>query len=275
MPKRPRNELGDGPVDPLSEAVSLRDRRVIDMVKDALATKRAVLAYQPVVQSSASANVAFYEGLVRIMDPTGRTIPAKDFMSEVEDTETGRQIDCLSLELGLQTLAQEQDVRLAINMSARSIGYAPWMRTLEAGLVQNPLIAERLILEIEERSAMTTPELVTSFMRELQSKGISFALDDFGAGFTSFRYLRDFFFDIVKIDGQFARDIARTPENQIVVEALATVGQLFGMFTVAENVETHEDSAVLAELGIDCQQGYHFGAPTISPPWRPVSRKRA
>jgi len=275
MAKRPHTGLGEGPVDPLSEAVSLRDRRVIDMVKDALATKRAVLAYQPVVQSNVPTNVAFYEGLVRIMDPTGRTIPAKDFMSEVEDTETGRQIDCLSLELGLQTLAQEADVRLAINMSARSIGYAPWMRTLEAGLAQSPLIAERLILEIEERSAMTTPELVTSFMRDLQAKGISFALDDFGAGFTSFRYLRDFFFDIVKIDGQFARDIARTPENQIVVEALATVGQLFGMFTVAENVETREDAVLLAELGIDCQQGYHFGAPSLSPPWRTKSRKRA
>ena len=275
MVKRPRNALGDGPVDPLSEAISLRDRRVIDMVKDALATKRAVLAYQPVVQSNAPDNVAFYEGLVRIMDPAGRTIPAKDFMTEVEDTETGRLIDCLALELGLQTLSQEPDVRLAINMSARSIGYTQWMRTLDAGLAQHPTIAERLILEIEERSAMTTPELVVSFMRELQSKGISFALDDFGAGFTSFRYLRDFFFDIVKIDGQFARDLSGAPENQIVVEALAAVGQFFGMFTVAENVETSEDAMLLAELGIDCQQGYHFGAPTLSPPWRQATRRRA
>ncbi|WP_147126075.1 EAL domain-containing protein [Shimia ponticola] len=275
MAKRPGNRLGEGPVDPLSEAVSQRDRRVVDMVKDALATKRAVLAYQPVVQSTVPNRVTFHEGLVRIMDPAGRPIPARDFMSEVEDTETGRQIDCLALELGLQTLAQEPDVRLAINMSARSIGYAPWMRVLEAGLAQSPLIAERLILEIGERSAMTTPELVTSFMRELQAKGISFALDDFGAGLTSFRYLRDFFFDIAKIDGRFVRDIAQSPENQVVVEALAAVAQLFGMFTVAESVESDEDATVLADMGIDCQQGYHFGAPSLQPPWRSKTKKSA
>ena len=268
MAKRPMAELGQGPVDPLSEAVTQRDRGTIEMVTSALATKRAVLAYQPIVQAGAAGNVAFYEGLIRILDETGRTIPAKDFMGEVEDTETGRQIDCLALELGLHTLAHEQDVRLAINMSARSIGYSQWMRTLETGLALNPTIAERLILEIEERSAMTTPELVVSFMRDLQGRGISFALDDFGAGTTNFRYLRDFFFDIVKIDGQFIRDLARQPDNQIVIETLAAIGQLFEMFTVAESVETRADAEILTAIGVDCLQGFYFGAPTLTPPWR-------
>ena len=276
MARQTGGTLGDGPVDPLSEAVTQRDRGVIDMVKDALATKRAVLAYQPVAQATEPSNIAFYEGLVRILDPTGRTIPAKDFMGEVEDTETGRQIDCLSLELGLRTLAEEPTVRLAINMSARSIGYSQWMRILEAGLSVNPTIADRLILEIEERSAMTTPELVTSFMRDLQGWGISFALDDFGAAFTSFRHLKDFYFDIAKIDGCFVRDIARTPENQLTVEALVGLADVFDMFTVAESVETAQDAEMLTALGVDCLQGYYCGAPTLSPPWRVADgQKRA
>ncbi len=270
--KKPRLDSLDA--DPLSAAVNQRDQDTLDMVKDALATKRAVLAYQPVVQSQATSRPAFYEGLVRILDGTGRPIPAKDFMSEVEDTETGRMIDCLSLELGLQTLAQEPDVRLSINMSARSIGYSRWMRTLEAGLALNPTIAERLILEIEEKSAMTTPEVVASFMRELQTKGISFALDDFGAGYTSFRYLRDFYFDIVKIDGQFTRNISRSADNQVVVAALQSVGRQFDMFTVAENVESAKDAQMLISMGIDCLQGYHFGAPSLSPPWKEDLRRR-
>lgn len=266
--------LGEGAVDPLSAAVTARDRGTLEMVKDALRTKRAVLAYQPVMQAASPSAPAFYEGLIRILDATGRPIPAKDFMGEVEDTETGRVIDCLALELGLQTLSQEPDVRLSINMSARSIGYSRWMKTLETGLALNPTIAERLILEIEEKSAMTTPELVVSFMRELQGRGISFALDDFGASFTSFRYLRDFFFDIAKIDGQFTRGICRSPDNQVVVAALLAVSRQFDMFTVAENVESAKDAQYLSALGVDCLQGYHFGAPSLQPPWKEKVRQR-
>ncbi|MEM1373577.1 MAG: EAL domain-containing protein [Pseudomonadota bacterium] len=272
--QKPVQALGQGAVDPLSAAVTERDKSTLDMVKDALASKRAVLAYQPVMQAAAQGQVAFYEGLVRILDQTGRPIPAKDFMGEVEDTETGRVIDCLTLELGLQTLSQEADVRLSINMSARSIGYSRWMKTLETGLALNPSIAERLILEIEEKSAMTTPELVISFMRDLQGKGISFALDDFGAGFTSFRYLRDFVFDLVKIDGKFTRNISRNVDNQVVVGALLAVGRQFDMFTVAGSVESAKDAEFLAALGIDCLQGYHFGAPSLSPPWKDSAKAR-
>ncbi|MEM6728248.1 MAG: EAL domain-containing protein [Pseudomonadota bacterium] len=273
--RRAPNSVREGNEDPLSAAVTERDKGTLNMVKDALQTKRAVLAYQPVMQAAAQDTPAFYEGLVRVLDATGRPIPARQFMGEVEDTEVGRLIDCLALELGLQTLAEEEDIRLAINMSARSIGYARWMKTLEVGLGLNPQIGERLILEIEEKSAMTTPELVVSFMRDLQRRGISFALDDFGAGYTSFKYLREFYFDIVKIDGQFVRDIARDSNNQVVVGALQAVGRHFDMFTVAENVETAEDARLLTEMGVDCLQGYYFGAPTLRPPWREAARASA
>ncbi|MEL6689016.1 MAG: EAL domain-containing protein [Pseudomonadota bacterium] len=273
--QKPIQALGQGAVDPLSAAVTSRDESTMEMVQEALNSKRAVLAYQPVMQAAAKGHVAFYEGLVRILDATGRPIPAKDFMGEVEDTEIGRMIDCLTLELGLQTLAQEPDVRLSINMSARSIGYTRWMKTLETGLALNPTIGERLILEIEEKSAMTTPELVISFMRELQGRGISFALDDFGAGFTSFRYLRDFVFDLVKIDGKFTRNIARNADNQVVVGALHAVGRQFDMFTVAGSVESARDAEFLTSLGIDCLQGYHFGAPSLSPPWKKAAMRSA
>lgn len=266
--------LGEGAMDPLSAAVTERDKSTLEMVKEALATKRAVLAFQPVMQAVSPSKPAFFEGLIRVLDVTGRPIPAKDFMGEVEDTETGRVIDCVALELGIRTLAEEPDVRLSINMSARSIGYSPWMKALETGLALDPTVAERLILEIEEKSAMTTPELVASFMRELQSRGISFALDDFGAGYTSFRYLRDFFFDIAKIDGQFTRGISRNPDNQVVVAALQAVCRQFDMFTVAENVESENDAQYLTALGVDCLQGYHFGAPSLQPPWREKVRQR-
>lgn len=265
-----KNKWADVPAghdNPLAYAITARDRSVIDMVNQAVQHKQVKLAYQAVVPAGRQNKPAFYEGLIRVLDETGRIIPAREFIEEIETTETGRIVDCLALEKGLKTLMEYPDLRLAINMSARSIGYTRWMRILKRGLGEDPTIAERLILEITESSAMLVPELVIGFMNELQRKGISFALDDFGAGYTSFRYLKDFYFDILKIDGQFIRDIANDPDNQVLTAALTSVGQQFDMVTVAESVEKPADAAYLTELGVDCLQGYYFGAPTIRPPW--------
>ncbi len=261
--------------DPLTLTGRTRDRKTLDMVRKALARNHALLAFQPVVQAHRPDKPAFYEGLVRVLDETGRIIPARDFMSAIEDQEIGRMLDRVSLELGLKELAAEPSLRLSINLSARSIGYRPWMETLEAGLAAHPTIAERLILEITESSAMLVPELVTLFMSELQAKGISFALDDFGAGYTAFRHLRDFYFDVIKIDGSFSRQVHSNPDNQVLVQALVSLAQHFDMLTVCEAVETAEEAAFLAAAGVDCLQGYHFGAPTVRPAWRPQVQETA
>lgn len=272
---RNRADIPAGQDNPLFFAVSSRDRSVIDMVKQAVHHKQVMLAYQAVVPAGQQDKPAFYEGLIRVLDETGRVIPAREFIDLVEVTETGRIIDCLALEKGLKTLSEFPDLRLAINMSARSIGYARWMRLLKRGLAQDPTIAERLILEITESSAMLVPEIVVGFMNDLQRQGISFALDDFGSGYTSFRFLKDFYFDILKIDGQFIRGVATDADNQVLAAALIAIGRQFDMITVAESVETPEDAAYLAALGIDCLQGYYFGAPTVRPPWLDSALDRA
>jgi EAL domain-containing protein (putative c-di-GMP-specific phosphodiesterase class I) len=265
----------DGASDPLSAAVTARDRETLAMVREALDRGRLALAFQPVVIASDPTRIAFHEGLIRIMDESGRPIPAREFMGAVETRDLGRLIDCASLELGLRTLADVPGLRLSINMSARSIGYPRWTRTLEAGLARDPTVAERLILEITESSAMLMPELVTAFMGDLQRRGIAFALDDFGAGFTSFRYLRDFWFDMLKIEGSFIRGIATDPDNQVLVEALTAIGRHFDMVVVAESVESAEDAAWLTAAGIDALQGYFYGAPTERPAWMAGERRRA
>lgn len=260
---------------PLNHAVSARDRSVIDMVEAAVQHKQVLLAFQPVVTAGQPDKPAFYEGLIRVTDATGRVIPAREFISQIESRETGRIIDCLALEKGLATLAEFPDLRLSINMSARSIGYTRWTRTLKKGLATDPTIAERLILEITESSAMLVPELVVGFMADLQRAGVGFALDDFGAGYTSFRFLKDFFFDILKIDGQFIQGIAGNADNQVLTGALLSIGRQFDMVTVAERVERAEDAVYLTALGIDCLQGYYFGAPTVRPPWLDAGLARA
>lgn len=273
--KRKFADLSEGEDTALNYAILQRDRSILTMVEQAVAHKQMVLAYQAVFPATDQSTPAFYEGLIRVLDDTGRIIPARDFMSAIETTETGRIIDCIALEKGLKMLSRQPDLRLSLNMSARSIGYPRWVRTLHRRLDSDPTLGERLILEITESSAMLVPELVIGFMQELQAKGVSFALDDFGSGFTSFRYLRDFFFDIVKIDGQFVRGIACNADNQVLTAALVSIANQFDMLTVAESVETAEDAGYLTALGVNCLQGYFFGAPTIRNPWEQDSAMTA
>ena len=253
---------------PLDYAIDHQSRVTLPAVRLAVERGNGCLAFQPVVQAGQTNRPAFYEGLIRIIDETGRLVPLKDFMPIAETTELGRRIDVLSLTLGLKTLSEDSSLRLSINMSARSIGYPEWIQTLRNGIAADPCVAERLILEITESSAMEMPEVVKQFMYEVQGHGVSLALDDFGAGYTSFRYLRDFCFDMIKIDGQFIRNISHHSDNQVLARALQSIAHHFDMFTVAESVETADDAAFLIEMGVDCMQGYYFGAPTIAPPWK-------
>jgi len=260
-------ELGE--IDsPLGFAMTSRDKSVHQLIERAIAQKDVLLAYQPIVSARDTNGPIFYEGLIRIFDENRNILPAGDFMPVAETREVGRIIDCLALELGLKTLSEQPSLRLAINMSARSIGYPRWGETLNKGLASDSTVAERLILEITESSAMIMPEIVTVFMADLHKRGISFALDDFGAGYTAFRYLKEFYFDILKIDGQFIRNIHEDANNQVLTAALASIGQHFDMLTVAEAVERPEEAEFLQSAGLDCLQGYYFGVPTINPSWQ-------
>ncbi|MBF9034827.1 EAL domain-containing protein [Rhodobacterales bacterium HKCCE2091] len=252
---------------PLDYAVHERGAAAVDMVRHALDAGNARLAFQPVMSTRGDGRVAFYEGLIRLIDPQGRVIPAAEFMGKVEDMELGRKIDCRALSLGLRTLRNNPGLRLSVNLSARSIGYPKWLSILHKHIRNHPDVVERLILEITESSAMTMPEIVIAFMADLQQHGVTFALDDFGAGFTSFRYLRDFCFDILKIDGQFIRGISGDADNQVLVSSLLSIARHFDMLAVAESVEEQADADWLARAGADCLQGYLYGAPVMRPIW--------
>ena len=267
MPKFRPIDLPVGAENPLNAAVSNRDRDTLQMVSQAVQHDQTLLAFQPVVVAHEHSRVGFYEGLIRVMDDTGRIIPAKDFMPVVERTELGREIDVNALHMGMRTLYENPTVRLSINMSARSIGYQRWMQTMNRWLKRDESLGERLILEITESSAMDQPELVVDFMERLSARGICFALDDFGAGYTALRYFKDFYFDVLKIDMQFCHGIADDPDTQVLTRAMVQIGQHFDMLVVAEGVERAQDIELLMQMGVDCLQGYYFQAPQVRPSW--------
>lgn len=261
---------------PFSFAAALDSETTISMVKEAIHEKRLALAYQPIITSAAKGNrICFYEGLIRVLHPSGYAISAQNFMSQIEPLEMGREIDCHSLAMGLKALAMYPTLRLSINMSARSIGYPKWLQILHNGIVNTPGLGDRLVLEISENSAIFISDVLTAFMKEWQRHGVSFAMDDFGAGLSAIRYFNDFSFDIVKIDGKFTKGIARNSGNQTVTAALIAVAKQFGLATVAEQVENQADAQLLSSLGVDLLQGNFFAEASVTPSWLKKPSKQA
>ena len=111
-------------------------------------------------------------------------------------------------------------------------------------------------------------------MAEQQEKGICFALDEYGSGLASVKYLKDFYFDAAKIDGPLIRGIHADADLQVTAAALISVARHFDMFTVANLVEDRADADMLTQMGVDCLQGYLYGSPSVRPPWeaKPPSR---
>ena len=264
-PRRSRFDVEPGTASPLEVAGSPADRQTLAMVAEALRLRRMRLAFQPAVYAADPSIIGFYEGFIRLLDQKDHVIPARDFMGVVERQELGREIDCAALTMGLMTLQRNPGIRVAVNMSARSVGYQPWTNILRRTLRQTPALAANLILEINEASAMLVPDVLLPFMEEMRQTGIVFSLDDFGAGITSLQLLRDFRFEIAKIDGRFIRHIDSSVETQPIVRSAIAVAKEFGMFLVAEAVETDAEANWLRDNGVGCLQGYLFSAPTVSP----------
>ena len=234
-------------------------------VAQALAQGRIEFHFQPVVSSANPRMPAFFEMLARLRLADGQVLPGGAFMPVIEAGALGRAIDRLALSAALKALAADPGLRLSINMSPLSMGDEGWLALLGAAHRGGSGVCGRLIIEITEDAAMVDVAQTIDFMDHVRASGCAFALDDFGAGATGFRYFRDFRFDIVKIDGSFVRGVHAARDAQVLVECLTGVARHFEMMTVAEQVESEADAAWLRQAGIDCMQGYLYGRPSAQP----------
>jgi len=239
---------------------------IAEQVKQALKENRFKLALQPVV-SAVTGDVIFYEGLARMIDPEGNAIAAGGFVPVIEQMGLMRLIDRKVLDLGLDALESNPDMNLSINLSGMTAVDPVWLRTLDERLHGRRDLASRLILEITETVALDDVDEASRFVSSLRNFGCRVALDDFGAGFTSFRHLRALNVAIVKIDGSFIRDITNSPENLLFVRTLVNLAKGIGLQCVAEWVETAEEAELLKAEGVDMLQGWHCGKPEINPDW--------
>jgi len=259
-----------------TDAATRQRRDVANAARVAMGAIREgnlVNAYQPVVSAQGHPRAAFHECLVRVREPSGELITAAAFMPAMEQLGLATLIDRHVLVLALAALADDPGVRLSINIFPRTMQDAQWMMLFDEGTGRDPALAERLIVEVTETAAMLEPARTLAFMNRLRRKGCSFALDDFGMGHTSFGSLRDFRFDIIKIDGSFITDVTTNPDSRFFVEKLAEIGRHFDMMTVAEFVQSAADARILRDLGVEYFQGFYFGSPslTLAPDLKPES----
>jgi diguanylate cyclase (GGDEF)-like protein len=237
-----------------------------EQVTEAMKDERLVFAYQPIVDAG-SHEVSSYECLLRMYSPEGELIPAGHFVPVVERLGLMRTLDRRALDLTLKTLEMNPEVTLAFNISGVTAADRGWLRTLIARLKDRPELASRLIVEITETAALHDLEDSARFVSIMRDLGCQVAIDDFGAGFTTFRHLKALTVDIVKIDGSFVRNLAENTENQLFIRNLLSLARAFNLVTVAECVETLEDAEILEREGVDQLQGHYFGKPEVNPSW--------
>ncbi|WBU30415.1 bifunctional diguanylate cyclase/phosphodiesterase [Rhodopseudomonas palustris] len=240
--------------------------RVTDEIVTALNERRIVLAYEPVVDASSRAP-AFHECLVRMKTDDGQVLFAPDIVPVAERLGLIRLVDHRVLELVVAELAAAPGVTLSLNISPDTTIDADWWAGIESLMLAHPGIAERLIVEITETVAIPDLDEVRGFVNRLKTLGAKIAIDDFGAGYTSFRNLRALGVDIVKIDGAFVQNIARSADDRAFVQTLIDLARRLGIKTVAEWVQDDESAQLLRDWGCDYIQGRLIGLASQQRPW--------
>jgi diguanylate cyclase (GGDEF)-like protein len=240
--------------------------RVTDEIVTALNERRIRLAYEPVV-SAASRERAFHECLVRMDQGDGQVLLAPDIVPVAERLGLIRLVDHRVLELVVAELASAPDICLSLNISPDTTMDPDWWAGIESLMQAHPGVAERLIVEITETVAIQDIDDVRAFVSRLKHFGSRIAIDDFGAGYTSFRNLRKLGVDIVKIDGAFVQNITRSADDRAFVQTLIDLARRLDIKTVAEWVQDEEAANMLRDWGCDYIQGRLIGLASADRPW--------
>ena len=241
-----------------------KNLRIADDIVLALNEGRMHLSLQPIVCAK-TLDVVHYECLLMMESTNGDMITAGEFLPIAEKLGLCRLIDYRTLELAIEYLKQDPNIKLTLNVSGHTAGDANWLLVMRARAGRDRSIMQRLTVEITETVSIRDIEETASFVASLRELGCSVAIDDFGAGYSSYRNLRKLDVDVIKIDGEFVKDIASSEDDQIFVASLVGLAKSFGMKTVAEWVHDEATAHYLKEAGIDYLQGFLFGKPKIMP----------
>ena len=245
-----------------------------ERIRDALEHDRFVLFQQPILELR-TGNISHRELLVRLEGESGELIPPATFLYIAEQFGLIQAIDRWVVRQATAIIQQREQagerVTLTVNLSGSSITEIALVEFIEAEIKQRGIDATSLVFEVTETAAIVNIEKARRFAERLAELGCAFALDDFGAGFGSFYYLKHLPFDFLKIDGDFIRQLPASRPDQLTVKAIVEIAHGLGKRTVAEFVGDEQTLKLLARYGVDYAQGYHVGKPAnVSELWPEV-----
>lgn len=242
---------------------SLRQRNVnLNLLKSALLKKKAKFAYQPVI-GGVTGTVEYYECLLRVSDENNNLISVGPLIEDAEKKGLINIVDFTVMEMVIRELVEDRKIKLSVNISNFGILNRRLLRRIESLLKKYP-VGNRLIIEITETSINTDFKTSKAFMETLHEYGCKFALDDFGAGFTSFKQLLQLPIDMIKIDGSYVRDLQTNKHNRFFVEHIISLARELGIKTTAEYVENQHIADILMKMKVDAMQGNFFLAASSS-----------
>lgn len=263
-PNENRRRRYPGSAANFSSPAGLHPRPWLKRLRNALHEDMFVLHYQPIV-SLRTGTVSHYEALIRLADdPAEPLTPPCSFLPAAERYGLIQEIDRMVIGKVIALMGGEladRDARVAVNLSALSITDRGMLAYIERQLARHWVDPERLIIEVTETAAIGDMRRAQRFCEGVHMLGSSVALDDFGAGFGSFQYLKQLPFRYLKIDGDFIRSLPASRKDQLVVQALVGVARGMGKQTIAEYVGDEPTMRLLRDYGVDFAQGFEIGRP--------------
>ncbi len=231
-------------------------------IRRALDEDRFVLYWQPIIDLRTGL-VTHREVLLRMVGDDGQIIPPGAFIDTAERFDLIQEIDRWVVRAAIRLLANDPswEGRVEVNLSGKSTGDPALTAMIEHDLQQSGVDPGRLVFEITETAAIANMAQARAFAERLKGVGCRFALDDFGAGFSSFYYLKHLPLDYLKIDGDFIRSLTSSETDQLVVRSMVDIARGMGMKTIAEFVEDEATADMLRTMGVDFSQGYFHGRP--------------
>jgi diguanylate cyclase (GGDEF)-like protein/PAS domain S-box-containing protein len=239
-----------------------------DRIREALANDAFELYSQPLM-SLRGDPLGRCELLLRMHGESGDIVPPGSFLYIAERFDLIQQIDRWVVSRAVEILAEQQaagrELVLCVNLSAKSVTDPQLPDHIAGELEAHGADGRGLCFEVTETAAVVNVDRARQFARRVAALGCAFALDDFGAGFASFYYLKHLAFDLLKIDGEFVTDLANSVTNQLVVKAVVDIARGLGKKTIAEFVEDAETLELLRGMGVDYAQGFYIAKPAPLP----------
>ncbi|MEX1200814.1 MAG: EAL domain-containing protein [Methylophaga sp.] len=236
-------------------------------ISEALDQDRFLLYVQPIVPVDPAQSGLSYEVLLRLRRRDGSLSPPGAFLPAAERYNSMTRIDRWVVNKVFAWLGQNADSishidRLSINLSGLTLSDENMLDYIYDAVMALPVPANLICFEITETAAIANLRAATVFIERLGALGVSFALDDFGSGLSSFGYLKKLRVDSLKIDGMFVKDMLLDPLDFEMVKSINEIGHVMGLTTIAEFVESPAILHKLQEIGVDYAQGYSIGVPT-------------